>query len=1124
MMDQTRCVPNEFSKCGPFEEDKGEFASNSFGAGGLILPRPQVPLRVYTPFFATVPFPSVLNGSHVEYFLGALKQLSHLVHEVAVGLLPGKDDVCDVKRTFLIFHISHFVDVSFADTVFMESLTPVRPDDTAISEYIGLIQWLGDRFVTRWREATEQKTLCSSVSASNSFRRLWIAVKNTADAISSHTVLQGEIFDRICIRLPKRRLLEFYITEGNIPSCFCIGCLVWSSLTAFAFVILVWMARGSFSQWCSLAITILTVINFSGFLCFLYALVLRQSRLQWLSELLAENHLAGSIASQSTRTSSRVGKDVVFTIRSKEDVAFTLAIKSSVLNRQIILIGIVNTKSLVICSWNRAAHMATGIAPEQVIGKSLEAVMEAKSIATARRLLMELRDKPRQQQRLLLNNARKNFPVTIKATATIAHVDGIPIGMFAGTVVDDEQQAMMSYFSRVDTYAALRALRYSGCASSILHTLVLSNEWDALKRRTTNAMRSWCLVTLEEFLGPLKEIPESSLKIHVSESTPKQFQCDYNGIKEFLAKLKQWFFPEEDNRLELMVACVTCGIEGYLALQFDVTVPDDSIVSLRLKDETLELLSLIGCLTLNSSTHFQFFTPIALRPFDMTLDSEGRNGHSGKHPFMCTFLLHEPVVAYRRHFYGICDESRHRIFPVSSLSSLKNLLSNFLNEVTAVILSAASPDFGSMLSYCREKGQFVSVVREGSERSNDGTPDPSADGPPSDVVKDGDYILHRPLCEERWGYFLEYLYNTRNPECNVVPHAPMELTVIRQIGRGSCSFVDLVQDKLTGGYMACKTVFISHERTLDSLREEVDIMRQCSSPFIVKCIVASHSPCTAEFRMILQFCPDSLERHARRKRIKLSQLPLYAFQLLSAVQHLHENGIAHRDIKPANILMMNEKHLKLADFGSAQRKKLKEGSVYGVTAQFMAPERLLFLPEEEEIVWRETPMDGLFAEDIWSVGLTLLDIIGMYPLVLKSLNNVKDFLGFYMQLRDSGDELPFEIPKEDSTDSHERLCAFHDFIRGMLQLQPKRRPRASELLQHLFLRGAKNECDFNGVLVVPGPNLWLDPVSWSSHHLNDSVLPSQHSFFTASASDEEPEDGFSEEAFRSVVNLDGVCL
>ena len=45
----------------------------------------------------------------------------------------------------------------------------------------------------------------------------------------------------------------------------------------------------------------------------------------------------------------------------------------------------------------------------------------------------------------------------------------------------------------------------------------------------------------------------------------------------------------------------------------------------------------------------------------------------------------------------------------------------------------------------------------------------------------------------------------------------------------------------------------------------------------------------------------------------------YAAELVSALEYMHSKNIAHRDLKPDNILISNEFHLKLTDFGEAKK-------------------------------------------------------------------------------------------------------------------------------------------------------------------------------------------------------------
>lgn len=52
------------------------------------------------------------------------------------------------------------------------------------------------------------------------------------------------------------------------------------------------------------------------------------------------------------------------------------------------------------------------------------------------------------------------------------------------------------------------------------------------------------------------------------------------------------------------------------------------------------------------------------------------------------------------------------------------------------------------------------------------------------------------------------------------------------------------------------------------------------------------------------------ERHFDEKRAKY-----YSVEILLALQHLHKQNIVYRDLKPENVLMDNQGHVLLTDFG-----------------------------------------------------------------------------------------------------------------------------------------------------------------------------------------------------------------
>lgn len=103
----------------------------------------------------------------------------------------------------------------------------------------------------------------------------------------------------------------------------------------------------------------------------------------------------------------------------------------------------------------------------------------------------------------------------------------------------------------------------------------------------------------------------------------------------------------------------------------------------------------------------------------------------------------------------------------------------------------------------------------------------------------------------------------------------------------------------------------------------------------------------------------------------------YFTQALLAVIYLHERGVYHRDIKPENCVLDHNFNLKLTDFGTnkfltpAEPGQLLRASTKGVgTDAYRAPE-----------------VNGMdydpSAADVWSLGVTLLFIVGVEHMVEK---------------------------------------------------------------------------------------------------------------------------------------------
>uniref|UniRef100_A0A663M3I2 Obscurin n=1 Tax=Athene cunicularia TaxID=194338 RepID=A0A663M3I2_ATHCN len=239
--------------------------------------------------------------------------------------------------------------------------------------------------------------------------------------------------------------------------------------------------------------------------------------------------------------------------------------------------------------------------------------------------------------------------------------------------------------------------------------------------------------------------------------------------------------------------------------------------------------------------------------------------------------------------------------------------------------------------------------------------------------------------------------------------------VKQEIGRGCFSFVKRVVHK--GNRVSCAAKFIPlRSKTKAQAHQERDILASLSHDRITRLL--DHFETRKTLILILELYPFLC--------CLSDEVKLYIKQILEGIKYLHDNNILHLDIKPLNILMVypEREDLKLCDFGFAQKITPFEPqfSKYG-SPEFVAPE-----------IVSQSPVSK--ATDIWAVG-----VITYLSLTCKSPFAGENDRGTLLNIQNG--EISWTIPdfvhlSEDAK----------DFMKGILQQQPKARPTALDCLSH----------------------------------------------------------------------------
>ncbi|KAK5661030.1 hypothetical protein OQA88_12409 [Cercophora sp. LCS_1] len=268
----------------------------------------------------------------------------------------------------------------------------------------------------------------------------------------------------------------------------------------------------------------------------------------------------------------------------------------------------------------------------------------------------------------------------------------------------------------------------------------------------------------------------------------------------------------------------------------------------------------------------------------------------------------------------------------------------------------------------------------------------------------------------------------------------------RILGEGSYSTVYLATDRQTLREYAVKVLEKKHiikEKKIKYVNIEKNTLNRLTEhPGIVRLYYTFQDE--ASLYYVLDLCSGGELLGVLKKTgtFDVECTRFYGAQILDAIEYMHSRGVIHRDLKPENVLLDDQMHVKITDFGTAKllpdprdqrppgdggpstNPEEKRAASFVGTAEYVSPELL-------------TDKSAGKPSDLWAFGCIIYQLLVGRP----PFKAATEYLTF-QKIVNLEYEFPAGFPP-----------AARDLVERCLVLDPSRRLTVEHIKNHEFFDG-----------------------------------------------------------------------